>query len=74
MFKHLAAAGSDSGDMQNVYNCFLLLGILLTQILLSLCAVEDLVKLAAQEAHMLELQMKEGLSMNDKKIIDRKRD
>jgi hypothetical protein len=49
VFKHLADYGG--GDTQHVYNSFLLLALLLTQILLSLCAVEDLVKQAAAEAH-----------------------
>jgi len=85
VFKHLEDFGG--GDTQHVYNSFLLLALLLTQILLSLCAVEDLVKQAAAEAHERDhhsLQRQDDnhnnhggigmLTLNDKKMIDRKHD
>lgn len=69
----------DSGE-QNIYNSFLLLGLMLTQILLSLSSVDDLIRAAASDYHSQEVLLKQSqssdgmLQLNDKKILDRKHD
>ncbi len=69
----------DSGE-QNIYNSFLLLGLMLTQILLSLSSVDDLIRAAASDYHNQEVLLKQSqssdgmLHLNDKKILDRKHD
>ena len=78
VFKHLLlgapdSSGGSSSDPQPIYNSFLLLAVVMTQILLSLCAVEEVVRGACVEGQQCE--GKEGiLSIPDRKMIERRHD
>ena len=73
----LGADSGSSSDAQPIYNSFLLLAVVMTQILLSLCAVEEAVRGACVEGQLCEGGnggAKEAMSAADKKMIERRHD